>query len=197
MNDLFTPAPSQSAASVPVVVRSLPVQVTWQDGRIAAVASETADDMRRRAVSAVNVGLRNGRSLEEQALAILAMQELVAGLIALEAGRAETHAHSDSESALLRDVLVYVTGLPDGMFWRNNTGRLPTASGQWVSFGCIGSGDVLGVLRGRAVAIETKSSTGEQRQSQIRFQARWEAAGGLYVLARSVEDVRAGLERVA
>ena len=43
------------------------------------------------------------------------------------------------------------------------------------------------------VAIETKSATGTQSEAQQRYQARVEAMGGLYILARSAADVRSGL----
>lgn len=42
-------------------------------------------------------------------------------------------------------------------------------------------------------AIEVKSPTGRQTDAQQRYRARVEALGGLYILARSVDDVRAVL----
>lgn len=41
---------------------------------------------------------------------------------------------------------------------------------------------------GRKLAIELKDSKGLQDAEQIKFQRRWEAAGGLYFIARTVED---------
>ena len=55
-----------------------------------------------------------------------------------------------------------------------------------------GVSDLLCCSSGRAVAIETKGA-GRQQENQRNFQAAWEKAGGLYVLARSVEDVEGGL----
>lgn len=49
--------------------------------------------------------------------------------------------------------------------------------------------DFLGKSRGRALAIEVKRATGRQSPEQAAFQKAWEARGGLYILARSVEDV--------
>lgn len=42
---------------------------------------------------------------------------------------------------------------------------------------------------GQAVAIETKALKGTQRQAQEDWQAAFERVGGVYILARSVEDV--------
>lgn len=42
---------------------------------------------------------------------------------------------------------------------------------------------------GQAIAVETKSARGTQRKAQVQFQAAWEAVGGIYILARSVQDV--------
>ncbi len=43
-------------------------------------------------------------------------------------------------------------------------------------------------LDGRKIAIELKDEKGIQNEDQIKFQRRWEAAGGLYFLVRTVVD---------
>ncbi len=43
-------------------------------------------------------------------------------------------------------------------------------------------------LDGRKIAIELKDDKGAQDVEQIKFQRRWERAGGLYFLVRTVED---------
>jgi hypothetical protein len=43
------------------------------------------------------------------------------------------------------------------------------------------------------LALEVKSATGRQNEAQKRYQARVEAIGGLYILARSADDVRQAL----
>lgn len=43
-------------------------------------------------------------------------------------------------------------------------------------------------LNGRKFAIELKDDKGEQDSDQIKFQKRWERAGGLYFVVRTVED---------
>ena len=54
-----------------------------------------------------------------------------------------------------------------------------------------GQSDILAVIppHGTLVGIEVKTKTGRQRPEQILFQKRLEAVGGVYILARSVEDV--------
>jgi len=52
-----------------------------------------------------------------------------------------------------------------------------------------GLSDLVAVKDGRVVHIEVKTPKGRQSDWQKRFQDRLEAAGGEYILARSVEDV--------
>lgn len=60
---------------------------------------------------------------------------------------------------------------------------------QPIHYGILGGGDISGILRGgRRVEIEVKTGTGKQRESQLRFQQMIEEYGGLYILARSVQD---------
>jgi hypothetical protein len=47
---------------------------------------------------------------------------------------------------------------------------------------------------GRAFAIEVKTEKGKQRLAQAAWQSAWEKRGGIYVLARSVEDVYKALD---
>ena len=58
-----------------------------------------------------------------------------------------------------------------------------------------GTPDLLGVISpGRAFAIEVKTDKGKQRLAQVAWQSAWEKRGGIYVLARSVEDVYKALD---
>lgn len=100
-----------------------------------------------------------------------------------------------AESAIVAQVLVAVSHLDGAIFWRNNTGALPRPGGGLIRFGLPGSADIIGCYQGRAVAIECKTVAGRQSESQKRFQAAWERADGLYVLARSVEDAISGITR--
>jgi len=64
-----------------------------------------------------------------------------------------------------------------------------------VTFGVPGQADICGLLHtGRMVQIEIKVGPDKQSNDQKNFQAMIERMGGLYILARSVEDVRAAIE---
>lgn len=82
---------------------------------------------------------------------------------------------------------------PDGVFWRQNAGRVRTERGAWVSLGPTGISDIVGVMRGRPVFVEVKTATGKQRKAQIDFQAAVERAGGIYLVARTPEEAVAAL----
>lgn len=58
-----------------------------------------------------------------------------------------------------------------------------------------GTPDLLGVkMPGQAFGIEVKTAKGQQREAQKNWQKAWEKRGGIYILARSVEDVYKGLD---
>src|SRR5688500_5724333 len=62
-----------------------------------------------------------------------------------------------------------------------------------VKIGIPGSSDLLACIGGRFVEIEGKVGRDRRRPEQAKFQAAVEAAGGVYVLARDVEDLRRAL----
>lgn len=89
---------------------------------------------------------------------------------------------------------------PQLRIWRANTGVGWFANGQparktdpgayAVKFGTPGQGDISGLVlpSGRRLEIETKAKT-KQSDDQKSFQRMIERFGGLYVLARSLDDV--------
>jgi len=78
----------------------------------------------------------------------------------------------------------------DMTIWRQNTGAARYGR-QVVRFGIPGQADLSGILDGgRRIEIECKSPTGRQTHEQAAFQRMIEKRGGIYILARSVEDVR-------
>jgi hypothetical protein len=84
-----------------------------------------------------------------------------------------------------------------GIFaWRNNSGGVPVDGGKrFVRFGYPGSPDILGILPGgKMLCVETKSAKGKLSEAQEAFRGYVERAGGVYVVVRSLEDLRgAGL----
>lgn len=72
-------------------------------------------------------------------------------------------------------------------------------------FGVKGQADISGILHrtcrncgelahGVRVEIEVKGPEGRMEKSQKRFRAMIEKHGGIYVVARSIDDVRRALE---
>lgn len=89
-----------------------------------------------------------------------------------------------TESQIQKQIMAYLKAA--GIYhWRNNTGRR-----GGVSYGLAGSPDIMGMTKsGRFLGIEVKDATGTQKPAQIEFQQNCEATGGLYILARSLDDV--------
>lgn len=82
-----------------------------------------------------------------------------------------------------------------GVWWRQNAGKVQTAAGYYIDLGPEGIADIVGFLPGgQIVFVECKRRTGKQRESQKAFQAAVEAAGALYVLARSGPEAVAGVK---
>jgi hypothetical protein len=101
------------------------------------------------------------------------------------------------EAAVLRACLSYlaVRGIEA---WRTNSGlaMLPGRGGrpQPVRFGKRGVADILGFLPdGRFLAVECKSSTGKLRPEQAVFLERVNRAGGVGIVARSLDDLISAL----
>lgn len=79
------------------------------------------------------------------------------------------------------------------MFWRNNTGAVRLDK-RFIRFGAVGSSDILGVMSdGRLLAIEVKSAKGRLTKHQKAFIDGVNHAGGVAIVARSIEDVALGL----
>src|ERR1700691_3864750 len=78
--------------------------------------------------------------------------------------------------------------------YRNNSGAaVVPATGNYarrfISIGTAGSSDIIAVVNGRYIAVEVKDAKGKQNENQKDFQQRLESAGGLYIVARRLEDV--------
>lgn len=81
---------------------------------------------------------------------------------------------------------------------RNNTGAVKrqykTKNGwreSWVKYGKTGSGDILALSpHGRWIEVETKYGSNGLSDDQIARKMKVEALGGVYIVARALEDVR-------
>lgn len=80
---------------------------------------------------------------------------------------------------------------------RINTG-VARFGDRTVRFNPPGTADIVGLIAptGRMLMIECKSATGKQRDAQRTMERVVTAFGGLYILARSLEDVDAALSAI-
>lgn len=104
--------------------------------------------------------------------------------------------HLTTPARAIEDGILAACSAADCLLWRHPTGTGTTRTGRFMSFGLVGSGDLVGVCRGRAVVIEVKAGRDRQRPEQVAFQRAWERAGGLYVIARTVEDAVVALRGI-
>ena len=56
--------------------------------------------------------------------------------------------------------------------------------------------DLTALKDGKTLYVEIKTATGKQSPYQVEFQRVCEAHGGVYILARSVEDIKPYLTRI-
>ena len=109
------------------------------------------------------------------------------------------------EYLIKREILLELSKHPRIMLWNNPTAvAKPRASGRYIRFGVPGAADLLGVIGvvigttfpppdqplGIALAIETKTNTGELSPKQVNWKSAFSAHGGIYILARSVENAQ-------
>ena len=95
------------------------------------------------------------------------------------------------EKDTLKAVLQYLK-LHRVFCWRSNSGasvREYKGKRHYIRYGTLGAPDIFALSNGKVWGIEVKGSEGEQSQHQVEFQVEFEAAGGKYVLARSIEDL--------
>ncbi len=78
---------------------------------------------------------------------------------------------------------------PLGLTWSNASGAAKV-DGRLLRYGLKGSSDIILVLAptGRFIGIEAKVGRDAYRPAQQAFAAALNAAGGLYILARSVDN---------
>ena len=102
-----------------------------------------------------------------------------------------------SEAAIQQNIRLALGMREDIMMFRINVGKFRPLDGgpRVIQSAPEGTPDLLGVISpGRAFAIEVKTSKGKQGIAQVAWQNAWEKRGGIYILARCVEDVYKGLD---
>lgn len=104
-----------------------------------------------------------------------------------------------SSEAVIQQQIRLALGMRDDIFmFRINVGVFRPMHGDQrraIRSAPDGTPDLLGVKApGLAFGIEVKTAKGAQREAQKNWQKAWEKRGGIYILARSVEDVYKGLD---
>ena len=99
-----------------------------------------------------------------------------------------------SANELTQQTIEYIT-LRGGMAWRNNTGAYKTET-RFIRYGHKGSGDVFALYRGKFLSIEVKVGRDRLSPDQEDWMERVEACEGVAVVAHTLDDVIAALDRI-
>lgn len=116
---------------------------------------------------------------------------------------------ASEENAVQKACLEYLRQVKGWLAWRSNQAPVPLKGGGYRRFvGLKGVSDILALapvtvdvvgkgpwVFGVLVAVEAKGPKGTLRKEQKTFQQAVEAAGGVYIVARSVGDLIDGLAR--
>jgi hypothetical protein len=107
-----------------------------------------------------------------------------------------------SEAAIQQDIRLALGQTPGLRVFRNNVGAIKDRNNRLVRYGlCTGSADLIGWQSviithdmvgqrfARFVSIEVKTPTGRLSPEQETWQAAVQKAGGIAVVARSVDDI--------
>lgn len=103
---------------------------------------------------------------------------------------------ADKEQDLVRAAVPYLlaSGIP---CYRSNTGATRIGD-RFIRFGIPGSPDIIGIMpgTGQFLGIECKMPGRYLSQSQKAFQSVIERNGGIYIVARTMDDIDAVVSRM-
>ena len=103
--------------------------------------------------------------------------------------RKSPHGSTEKHEHLVKLILVAVSSSGRAKVWANHTG-MAYRRGRPIFFGLKGSADILGITcEGLFLAIEVKTGNSQQSSQQRNFEKMVKDNNGIYILARSVEDV--------
>jgi hypothetical protein len=88
---------------------------------------------------------------------------------------------------LTDEIISTLNQFEDVYVWHNQTGAAFRGK-RMIRFGCKGSADIIGTVKGKFVALEVKTGSGRQKEDQKKFQEVVEEAGGFYSVVRSTEQ---------
>lgn len=83
------------------------------------------------------------------------------------------------------------------VLWRNNVGKLQDRTGRWVTYGlCVGSADLIGIYKGRFIALEVKQAGKKPTPEQVNFLRVVSEHGGIAGVVYSPEDIKKLLDHM-
>ena len=102
-----------------------------------------------------------------------------------------------TESEIQRDILSYLKTCPHVHVWRSNAGRVQ----KNVVLAPKGAPDIIGYVDhhkylGTFIGFEVKQPGKKQSEDQFDWECDMQAAGALYYVVHSVEEVRNIIERI-
>lgn len=97
------------------------------------------------------------------------------------------------QQQITREILRYLAS-KSIFHYRQKSGAVSSGQGGFHRFGTVGSPDIVCVIKGRYMGIEIKAPKGKQTEHEKEFQNKLEQAGGMYILAYSLDDVIKSLE---
>lgn len=104
------------------------------------------------------------------------------------------------ERAIQNQICAYLRLMGALVFIHDSVGIYDVKAGRFRTnkspYRIRGVSDLLGIYKGRPLAIEVKTKTGRVSPYQKEFLDRWRAAGGVGFVARSVDDVMKALASV-
>ena len=88
---------------------------------------------------------------------------------------------------LTKEIVSTLNQFEDVYVWHNQTGAAFRGK-HMIRYGCKGSADIIGTVKGKFVALEVKTGCARQEEDQKKFQQVVEGAGGFYSVVRSTEQ---------
>lgn len=100
-----------------------------------------------------------------------------------------------NETALVKAAIDFLT-MKGAMCWRNNTTGVfdPTRKTFRTFTGRKGVADILGIWKGKPLAVECKMKGNKLSPDQQSFITEFKTAGGLAIVAYDLDDIDAGLK---
>jgi hypothetical protein len=97
---------------------------------------------------------------------------------------------SGLETKIRNDIFIKLNSIPGCVVWRNNVGVATAASGNTIRYGVGGDGgsDLIGIYKGKFLAVEVKTPTGRLTENQKRYIELVNKKGGIAFVATSEEE---------